>query len=91
MDIWGKQNSSKKNTHFIIVTVLYMVKYIEFIKLKIKNSKIYLYFLDHNGQILTIRVTKTKPKGKRFWKINTSVIKHESLKAGFAKFSKNWE
>ena len=68
-----------------------MVKYIEFIKLKIKNSKIYLYFLDHNGQILAIRVTKTKPKGKRFWKINTSVIKHESLKAGFAKFSKNWE
>ena len=56
-----------------------------------QSSKIYLYFLDHNGLILTITGTKTKPKGKGFWKFTTFIIIHESLKAGFAKFLKNWQ
>ena len=75
----------------MIATILYTVECKEFMSIKIKSSKIYLYFLDHNGLILTIRLTKTKPKGKGFWKFNASIIKHESLKAGFAKFLKNWQ
>ena len=74
----------------MIVTILYTVECIEFISIKIKSSEIYLYFRDHNGLILTIRVTK-KPKGKGFSKFNTSIIKHECFKASFAKFLKNWQ
>ena len=89
VDSWVNKTQAKNNTHFMIVTILYTVECKEFISIKIKSSKIYLYFLDHNGLIITIGVTKTKPKGKGFWNFNTSIIKHESLKAGFAKFLKN--
>ena len=70
-----------------------MVEYIEFIKLKIKNSKIYLYFLDHDGLILTIRVTKTKPKGKGLGKlihlsVNMKVWKQ--VLQNFRKIGNNW-
>ena len=60
--------------------------------IKVKTAKIYPFSLsDHDGVTVSFQIREMNPKGPRIWKLNTSILKHNTFQEIFPKYWKFWQ
>ena len=60
--------------------------------IKVKTAKIYPFSLsDHDGVTVSFQIREMNPKGPGIWKLNTSILKHNTFQEIFPKYWKFWQ
>ena len=95
IDIWRKKNLNKKqftyrNYDYSIhsrIDRIYVNKNLNIKKIQIFPNS----YSDQDGIIIKINIDKNKPRSKRIWKLNTSIIKRKTFKKLFQNFWQDWQ